>query len=93
VEFGGEERRRFLELLKEEWEKGTGAVDVSVIASGMEAENLNVPESEIGAMVQGLELAEVASVFAEDDVEKDKGNAVLWKLDKQQLQQMLESTR
>lgn len=93
MEFQATEKRRFLDLIEEYWDKGTGAVDVSVVTRDMQAENLNVSEAGLGEVLRGIELAEAASVLAEDDAEKDRGNAVIWKLDKQQLDQVRDSVR
>lgn len=93
MEFQAAEKRRFLELVEEHWDKGTGAIDVSVIMGDLRAENLNVSEAGIGEVLRGIELAEAASVLAEVDAEKDRGNAVIWKLDKQRLEQVRDSVR
>jgi hypothetical protein len=93
MEFQTAEKRRFLELVEEHWDKGTGAIDISVIVRHLRAEDLNVSEAGIGEMLRGIELAEAASVLSETDAEKDRGKAVIWRLDKQRLEQVRDSVR
>lgn len=75
--FEAADKQRFLELLKEEWQKGTGAVDVPVIVDRLRNEGMGAPDTEVGSFIMLIEEEGGAEVLAANDAEKSKGNAVI----------------
>jgi hypothetical protein len=75
--FEAADKQRFLELLKEEWQKGTGAVDVPVIVDRLRNEGMGAPDTEVGSFIMLIEEEGAAEVLAANDAEKSKGNAVI----------------
>jgi hypothetical protein len=74
--FEAADKQRFLELLKEEWQKGTGAVDVPVIVDRLR-NGMGAPDTEVGSFIRLIEEEGAAEVLAANDAEKSKGNAVI----------------
>ena len=75
--FEYKESTRFMEILSEEWSKGTGAVATRVVTDRMRDEGQRFQDHQVGSYLLLLRESDKASILAESDVELANGNAVI----------------